>query len=83
MEGVAAKALDGILLTSTDAVVKCAYCKDEIEGEGIRVGQKVYCSEPCAFEGSQKTGSICGSTRSSATALHYPSAKRQDKNPCC
>lgn len=28
----------------------CAYCGEEVVGEGIRRGGRLYCSEACAFE---------------------------------
>ena len=31
----------------------CGYCKEPIEGEPIRRGNQVYCSEACAFEASR------------------------------
>ncbi len=33
--------------------LRCAYCQEEIEGEPIRRGNRLYCSEACAFEGSR------------------------------
>ncbi len=29
---------------------QCAFCHEEIEGEPIRRGERLYCSEACAFE---------------------------------
>ena len=31
----------------------CDYCGDPIEGEPIKRGPKLYCSEACAFEASR------------------------------
>jgi hypothetical protein len=31
----------------------CDYCHEEIEGEPVRRGANVYCSEACAFEASR------------------------------
>lgn len=31
----------------------CAYCGEEITGEGVRRGRRLYCSEACAFEDSR------------------------------
>lgn len=31
----------------------CPNCKEEIEGQGVRRGNLVYCSEACAYEGSR------------------------------
>jgi hypothetical protein len=28
----------------------CAYCGEELTGDPIRLGEKVYCCEACAFE---------------------------------
>jgi hypothetical protein len=36
----------------------CDYCGEEIEGEPIRRGDRVYCCEACAFEASRSTD--CG-----------------------
>jgi hypothetical protein len=34
-----------------DATVqKCDYCHEELGDDPIRIGDKVYCSEACAFE---------------------------------
>ncbi|NLE43964.1 MAG: TRASH domain-containing protein [Chloroflexi bacterium] len=33
--------------------LRCDYCHDEIEGEPIRRGKRVYCCEACAFEASR------------------------------
>ena len=36
----------------------CDYCHEEFEGEPIRRGDKVYCCDACAFEGSRSVD--CG-----------------------
>ena len=36
----------------------CDYCKEDIEREPIQRGNKMYCSESCAFEASR--GADCG-----------------------
>ena len=36
----------------------CDYCGEEIEGEPIRRGDKVYCCEACAFEATRSVD--CG-----------------------
>jgi hypothetical protein len=36
----------------------CDYCGDLIEGDAIQRGNKVYCCEACAFEGSRSVD--CG-----------------------
>jgi len=33
----------------------CPVCKEEIDGEGVRRGSIVYCSEACAFEAVRST----------------------------
>lgn len=33
--------------------IRCDYCGDPIEGEPIRRGDRVYCSEACAFEAAR------------------------------
>jgi hypothetical protein len=36
----------------------CDYCEDQIEGNPVQRGSKVYCCEACAFEGSRSVD--CG-----------------------
>ena len=36
----------------------CDNCRDEIEGEPVRRGSRVYCCEACAFEAGRSTD--CG-----------------------
>jgi len=36
----------------------CDHCGEEIEGEPIRRGDRIYCCEACAFEASRSTD--CG-----------------------
>ena len=36
----------------------CDHCHEEFEGEPIRRGDKVYCCDACAFEGSRSVD--CG-----------------------
>ena len=31
----------------------CEYCGEPIEGESVRRGSRMYCSEACAFEASR------------------------------
>ncbi len=33
--------------------MRCDYCGDPIEGEPVRRGDRVYCSEACAFEATR------------------------------
>lgn len=35
---------------------KGSYCHEEVEGESIRKGDNIYCSEACAFEAGRSTG---------------------------
>jgi len=49
------------------AELVCDYCGEPIEGEPIRRGHRVYCSEACAFEASRS--SDCGG-RSDSTLSH-------------
>ena len=44
----------------------CPNCKEEIEGEGVRRGSNVYCSEACAFEASRSID--CGGRTDSVSA---------------
>jgi len=41
---------------STTEKLKCAYCGEEITDNPTKKLGKVYCSEACAFEGSQAKG---------------------------
>ncbi len=41
---------------ATTEKLKCAYCGEEITGEPVKKGGKLYCSDACAFEGSQPKG---------------------------
>jgi len=56
----------------------CPNCKEEIEGEGVRRGNAVYCSEACAFEGS-RSKDCAGRTDVSRASLEEELAFR--KNP--
>jgi hypothetical protein len=47
-------------------VLTCDNCREEIEGDPIRHGDKVYCCEACAFEASRSTD--CGRRGDSITA---------------
>jgi len=47
-------------------VLKCDNCHEEIEGDPIRRGDRVYCSEACAFEASRSED--CGGRSDSITA---------------
>jgi len=53
----------------------CAYCGDEIEDKPLRRGNKVYCSEACAFEASRPVD--CSGAES--TALVPPGIERMEK----
>jgi hypothetical protein len=44
----------------------CDYCEDEIEGEPIRRGNKLYCCEACEFEASRSAD--CGGRTDSTVA---------------
>lgn len=46
---------------------RCDYCGDPIEGEPIRRGDRVYCSEACAFEATRSKD--CGGRSDSITSL--------------
>ncbi len=49
-----------------DEPLACDQCREEIEGEPIRRGDKVYCCEACAFETSRS--SDCGGRTDSTVA---------------
>jgi hypothetical protein len=38
--------------------IRCEYCREGIEGEPVRRGDKIYCSEACAFEAARSVD--CG-----------------------
>jgi len=46
---------------------RCAFCGELIEGEPVRQGNLVYCSEACAFEATRSKD--CGG-RSDSTISH-------------
>lgn len=37
---------------------ECDFCGDPIEGEPVKIGTNVYCSQACAFEAGRSTD--CG-----------------------
>jgi hypothetical protein len=45
---------------------RCDYCGDPIEGEPVRRGDRVYCSEACAFEATRSKD--CGGRGDSVTS---------------
>lgn len=47
-------------------ILVCDNCHEEIEGEPVRRGSKVYCCEACAFEASRSVD--CGGRSDSTTA---------------
>ena len=59
--------------------IKCAYCGEAIEGDAIRRGELVYCSEACAFEA--KRSQDCGGRTDSVSApsvVQYPDRPESD-----
>ena len=56
----------------------CPNCKEEIEGEGVRRGNVLYCSESCAYEGS-RAKDCAGRTDVNRASLEEELAFR--KNP--
>lgn len=43
--------------TRNDAPTKgelCSFCRERIEGEPVRKGDELYCSQACAFEASRR-----------------------------
>lgn len=55
----------------------CDYCGEEIEGEPIRRGRRLYCSEACAYEGQRSTD-CAGRTDVSRASLEEELAFRQN-----
>lgn len=49
-----------------DEPLTCDNCEDQIEGEPIRRGSKVYCCEACEFEASRSID--CGGRTDSTVA---------------
>ena len=52
----------------------CDFCGDEIEGEAIKRGRLVYCTEACAFEATRSKD--CGGRTDSVSAppmIEFPS----------
>lgn len=57
-------------------MVACAFCKEPVdEKEAVTEGGKLYCCEACAFQGSLKKGSICGSQSSVEAGMAYTRRK--------
>jgi hypothetical protein len=44
----------------------CAHCGDEIDGEPVRRGNRVFCTEACAFEAGRSKD--CGGRSDSVSA---------------
>ena len=57
---------------------RCAYCREEIQGESTEWQGHSYCCEACAFEASLKSTSICGSRNSVEASLRYWRGKRSE-----
>lgn len=58
---------------------KCAYCGEVIEGDGVRRGRLVYCSEACAFEDTRSKD--CGGRTDSVSApsvVEFPDRSEPD-----
>lgn len=51
--------------------LKCQHCRQEIQGEPVRQGNKVYCCEACAFEATTRCGGFCGCRDSLEVAQRY------------
>ncbi len=51
-------------------VVRCARCKEPIEGKAVVKFNKVYCSEACAYEATGRPGpTICGHDNGAAAIV--------------
>ena len=51
-------------------VVRCARCKEAIDGKPVLRFNKVYCSEACAFEATERPGpTICGHDNGAAALI--------------
>lgn len=48
------------------AELKCDHCGEGIEGEPVRLGALVFCTEACAFEATRSTD--CGGRTDSVSA---------------
>lgn len=55
--------------------MKCALCREAIEGEAVRFKGKDYCCEACAFDASLRIGSMCGSQSSVETGMRFERAR--------
>lgn len=56
----------------------CAYCHEEIEGEPVQRGSKIYCCEACAFEGGR---SVDCAGRSDASQASLQEEMEFRRNP--
>jgi hypothetical protein len=58
---------------------KCAYCREVIEGDPVKRGLRVYCSEACAFEDTRSKD--CGGRADSVSApsvVEFPDRRESD-----
>lgn len=55
--------------------LKCARCREEIEGEPVVWRGKAYCTPACAFEAAKRLGSICGGQETTEISLRFTQDK--------
>lgn len=55
----------------------CDVCGDEIEGEPIKNGARVYCCDACAFEASRSSGCDGRTDSTAARPVAEPVQKRE------
>ncbi len=61
------------------AKVKCEFCREVIEGEPVRRGSRLFCTEACAFEATRSKD--CGGRADSVSApsvVEYPPQPGED-----
>ena len=55
--------------------VRCALCREDIEGEPVMWKGKFYCCQACAFEASKRLGSMCGSGETTEVSQRFESRR--------
>ncbi len=58
--------------------LKCHSCADEIEGQPVRKGERVYYSEACAFDGLRSRGCDDRPDSTVAGPIAEPIQKREE-----
>lgn len=60
-------------------ILRCEYCGEAIDGEPLRRGSRVFCTEACAFEATRSKD--CGGRADSVSApsvVEFPQRPAED-----